>query len=178
MSRYYRRAWRRLRHLGASFLGLPGALLRFAIRLRYDAALRERTLARAVFAGIFAFAIGSFDFLMTGGPDLIQGPAAEAQAAPLQSRILAYASPITETPVSSAAEDAAADAETNADEVMEDASVSSDDLLGGPDTVLAAWREEGPGAADLASEIDSVDGAEAIVLDSAAPFKNKSPIHS
>ena len=38
-------------------------------RLRTDAAARERVAAAAVFAGIFVFAIGSVDYLITGGPD-------------------------------------------------------------------------------------------------------------
>lgn len=176
MSRYYRRAWRRLRGLGESVLGLPGALLRFAIRLRYDAAQRERTLAQTVFIGIFAFAIGSFDFLMTGGPDLIQGPAAEAQASPMRYGIARYR-PVAARPAA-IVENADAPEEEAADLEFEDASVSADDLLGGPDAVLAAWREDEPSAADALTGVDTIDGAEAVMLDSAAPFKNKSPIHS
>jgi hypothetical protein len=51
-------------------------------------AARERALASAVFAGIFVVALGSLDYLITGGPDWNPG-GAELQSVQMLERVAA-----------------------------------------------------------------------------------------
>jgi hypothetical protein len=92
--------------------------------------LRERTLAQTVFAGIFMFAAGSFDFILTGGPDW--NPGATAIAAPMPVRHVAASrpTPVTEAPPAPVEPESI---------THEEATAPVEDLLGGPDTILAGW---------------------------------------
>lgn len=49
-------------------------------RILGDSVVRERALASAVFAGIFAFGVVSLDYLITGGPDWNPGAMGQAYA--------------------------------------------------------------------------------------------------
>ena len=65
---------------------LRRALAQCVDSLRAAPAARERTLASAVFAGIFVFAAGSVDYLITGGPDWNPG-GGELQSAQIVERV-------------------------------------------------------------------------------------------
>jgi hypothetical protein len=67
------------------FFILWHALVRRVAGARATPAARERTLASAVFAGIFVFAAGSVDYLITGGPDWNPG-GGELQSAQIAER--------------------------------------------------------------------------------------------
>lgn len=93
-------------------------------------ALRERAAAVTVFAFIFAFLVGSVDFLITGGgPDWTPGAAEAAQIA--QPRLAApYARPVeTESSASLALSTAQFD--------EPDYSIATEPLLGGPEYLTA-----------------------------------------
>lgn len=91
---------------------------------------RERVKATATFAFIFAFAVGSMDYLITGGPDWNpdggQAYASEYVAPVRLSFATAEAAPLEPPPTL---------AEIDAKSV--DYSFTSEDLLGGPVTSAA-----------------------------------------
>lgn len=119
---------------------MPGALWRFALRLRIDPALRDRTLGQAVFVGIFAFGLTSFDFLLTSGMDW--SPDISAVASEPVHRVMARAGSaevIDPAPVLAAAEV----------QPLDEMAAPNEDLLGGPDTILAAWSQPRPDEALL-----------------------------
>lgn len=130
MPRAFQRAGRRLRKAGAALLGFPGWLWRFILRLRVDPALRDRTLGQAVFAAIFAFGVGSVDFLLTSG--LEWSPDMSAVAAEPAHRFIVRAH---ET---GAFEPAPLRAVIEL-QPLDEMAAPNEDLLGGPDTVLPAW---------------------------------------
>lgn len=131
MRKALRRASRRLLMAGAFVIGIPGALWKFAVRLGHEPALRDRTLAQSVFAAIFAFALGGVDFVITGGPDWNPGAPAIANHAPARHVVaVALATPIMEAPPTLVTEEA---------ETLGEATLPTEELLGGPDTMLAAW---------------------------------------
>lgn len=100
-----------------------------SIALRFGGlpAIRERALASAVFAGIFAFGIASIDYLITGGPDWNPGALGQAYAMEMTApapRLTAFVSaepPSGEAPRLEAVEE----------EV--DYSIPTEVLLGGPE---------------------------------------------
>jgi hypothetical protein len=78
MAQPHQRQTQRMPHALALPLGAPQFLWALGQRFLRDAAMRDRALAHVVFAGIFVFAVGSFDFLITGGPEWNPGPASAA----------------------------------------------------------------------------------------------------
>ena len=158
MSKALRRAGRRLRKAGAALIGLPASLWRFALRLRGDAGLRERTLAQAVFAGIFALGLASFDFLLTGGVELtpdFAAVASEPRHAALTTTRLAEA--VEAPPLREVAEL----------QPLDEMAAPNEDLLGGPETELSAWR--------LSAGDELPQKPEPIAISSAAEDTLKSP---
>jgi hypothetical protein len=92
-------------------------------------AARERALATAVFAAIFAFALGSVDYLITGGPDW--NPGGMGQAYAMEVAHPRYRAPQS---VPAPASEALVLTETVAIE-EEDYSIATEELLGGPDAL-------------------------------------------
>ena len=117
-------------------LGFPAWLWRFALRLRVDPALRDRTLGQAVFAAIFAFGLASFDFLVTGGMEW--SPDMSAVAAVPAHRYVAVQRQRPEI-FEPAPEWITAEVQP-----LDEMAAPNEDLLGGPNTVLAAWSRPQP----------------------------------
>ena len=111
------RAWRRLQRLYRT--------------LRDDAAARDRAAAVSTFAFIFAFAVLSVDYVVTGGPDW--NPDAEAAELPAAYTRAAVSPP----PRLSDAAQREQPAVVEPAEI--DYSFTTEDLLGGPGTDLASY---------------------------------------
>ncbi|GAM98704.1 hypothetical protein U91I_02339 [alpha proteobacterium U9-1i] len=119
---------------GAAAKGARGAWA-VAVRLKRDAAYRKNACAAAAIAASCAFTAFSIDYLITGGPDW--NPAApvmvqEAHAATVE-RAPRIAAPRLEAIDMIAMAPAAAFEEADAL-----ATLTADDLLGGPDDVVFA----------------------------------------
>lgn len=96
---------------------------------------RERSKASAVFAAIFAFTAAGVDYVVTGGPDWNPGGVAYAmEINPTQTRgdLVVRAGPLA--PTQNAEDDAWIEI------APIDYSFTTETLLGGPDTVLAAYE--------------------------------------
>jgi|CXWL01.1.fsa_nt_gi hypothetical protein len=127
------RALAALRQIWAAIVFCARALVASAVRLRRDAAYRERALGIGAFAFIFAFTIASIDYLITGGPDWNPGAPAivqEAHAATIErdTRIHTRLAPMEMLDVSVPAA---------LEEEIEIATLGADDLLGGPESFMA-----------------------------------------
>jgi len=126
----------------SDFIRRPVLMARLALRrgrravaaVARDAALRERIVAAGAFAFIFAFLIGSVDYLITGGPDWNPGAAEAAQIAHVRFVTLAPHAPATM---------GALQAEATALPLERpDYSVAAEPLLGGPDYLTAYEADE------------------------------------
>lgn len=106
-----------------------------ARRIWRNPAKRDRVKAHLAFLLIFAFVVSSVDYLITGGPDW--NPAGDAYAMEMTGP-RSYATPVSAEPTALAAE-------TEETELMAevDYSFTTETLLGGPDTILAAARADG-----------------------------------
>lgn len=115
---------------------------------------QERTKSSAVFAAIFALTLVGVDYVVTGGPDVSPGGVAYAmeipQAAPRAEHVV-RAGPLPPTRLEQ--EDAAALAEPV------DYSFTTEVLLGGPDTVLAAYEPFAGGVTRVGDKPDVQPGA-------------------
>ena len=100
-----------------------------------DGAVRERAAACATFALIFVFAAGSFDFLISGGPDWNPG----APRAPQIVRSEAFATPSRRPHTAWASPPAPPSYEVT--EFVDSGRVG--ELLGGPDMILASSDDFG-----------------------------------
>lgn len=167
---HLRRMLLQLRSLTRALTGELSATWTRLQRLLSDPAWRERVLARVVFASIFAFAIGAFDFLITSGPDWSPGATAAAAPAPARLAVLPTAFPL-ETPPPAPA---------NFAEAIADPDAPIPELLGGPDTRLASWESA---TAPLGLDTSFVAKPTEITYNPAAEFaepvdKTKAPSHS
>lgn len=96
-----------------------------AENVRANVAVRERALASAVFAGIFAFGALGIDYLITGGPDWNPGGAeAYAMEIPQSAAVAPRQSQITQETAPPVHRSAFSEI---------DYSVAGEELLGGPD---------------------------------------------
>ncbi len=75
-----------IRRLVDAFATGRTRVLGFIQRVRASAPLRERLTATLVFTAIFAFAVASMDYLITGGPDWNPGGQAYAMEVPSMQR--------------------------------------------------------------------------------------------
>jgi hypothetical protein len=129
--------------------------------LREDPAARDRAAAASVFAFIFAFAVVSVDYVITGGPDW--NPGAEAAELPAALTAPVALAPPPRFP------DAGPPPPLEAPEPVEaDYWRTTDDLLGGPETILAAHGAPGAGAR-ATLRVESGKPAEAAVISELSP---------
>lgn len=160
MAKALRRAWRRLSKARDALVGLPAALWRFALRLPREAELRERTLAHAVFAAIFAFALGSFDFLLTGGMDLSPDLSAVASE-PVRAAIVDPSTTATfDPPPALVVPDV---------QPLDEMAAPNEGLLGGPGTVLAAWGLTSADISELPNKPQTIAFEDEIAAHSKSP---------
>lgn len=103
--------------------------------VRANVAVRERALASAVFASIFAFGVLGMDYLITGGPDWNPG-GAEAYAMEIPQPTF-----VTQRP-RQATEDTTPPAPPQLTYVAIDYSAADADLLGGPFDVYATYMAD------------------------------------
>ena len=106
---------------------------------------QDRAAMVATFAFIGLFAIGSVDAIITGGADFAPGSAYAAEFRP--TRVMPTAQPAAET-LTVEEDVASADALKSAGEV--DYSFTTEELLGGPEPVLAVVEE--PAVAEFTFE--------------------------
>jgi hypothetical protein len=107
------------------------------VRVRDDAAVRDRIACVSAFAFILTFAVGSVDAIVTGGADF--NPGAEAAEMPQ-----AYVQYVDYTPPTFT--DAEAPPEAEEIVAIEDYSFTTETLLGGPEAVLASDIDIEPAA--------------------------------
>jgi hypothetical protein len=125
---------------------------------------RERTHATAVFTLIFAFAVTSVDFLVTGGPDWEPAPQQRAeQTEPAQAVATSAPMPATAAPTSATIQEIAFD------DYVEGLDASA--LLGGPGATVLRVSSRLP--RPLPIEVTSRLEAEPIAAEAPAPEKAK-----
>lgn len=131
----------------------PHVFLKLAARRwRRDEALRERAAASGAFALIAMFALGSVDYLVTGGPDWNPGGEAQAAELPRAAPILAVErapEPVVAPPPSLILVAAA----------LPDWSVAAEDLLGGPEPAFASEPAAFENASYLGDDAPAVEQA-------------------
>ncbi|MEZ5994787.1 MAG: hypothetical protein R3C25_03460 [Hyphomonadaceae bacterium] len=135
--RYLGRAQRRIagipRALGGGALAVGRGLLRFGGELRSNPQARDRAMAFGAFAAIFAIGITSVDLLITGSADIEPAQAYAMEVA--QPRTIAPPTILAAAPAP-VTQPVAQLVALPLEEV--DYSVAAEELLGGPDTMLAA----------------------------------------
>lgn len=136
MRKAFRRAGRRLRKAAVALVDLPFWLWRFAVTFADSRDLRQHAFGQALVAGVFAFGLWSADFLLTGGMDW----------SPDMSAIAAEPSHTIRTSRAQDGEPVAPPPALTAPALqrLDEMAAPNEDLLGGPDTVLAAWSRPRP----------------------------------
>lgn len=141
------RAWRRLH--------------RYYRTLRHDPAARDRAAAVSTFAFIFAFAVLSVDYVVTGGPDwnpdaeAAELPAAYTRVAVPPPPRLPHAAPPERPAVVEPAE--------------VDYSLTTEDLLGGPGTDLASYWSSNTAAQGAPPSLSAADDKPVEIAAAASP---------
>ena len=126
MSSWIGRQWLGTRRSAARvWTRLVAAARLVSRKMRNNAALRERALASAAFAGIFAFGVLGIDYLITGGPDWNPGGA--------QAYAMEISHPIFVARPQTRVEAEVAPPALHMAFAEVDYSVATEDLLGGPD---------------------------------------------
>lgn len=142
--------------------GIAGA----ALRLKDDAAYRKNACAAAALVATMAITVFSIDYLITGGPDW--NPAAPRIVPEAHAATLERAMPVTQLNIDTL-DIMPLTQLTQLDEEVAFATLSADDLLGGPEDVAPVLQ--------LASYDESIKGESAgyMLGETPRPSKLKEP---